>query len=65
MTLEGNIVISVRLSGHTGDNEVWSESTKEILDDIHKRKVDLADVVLFINAGGTLAHQPGVKLIMQ
>ena len=34
LTLEGNIVISVGLFGHSGDNEVWTERTKEMLDDI-------------------------------
>jgi hypothetical protein len=52
LTLEGNIVISVGLFGHSGDNEVWSESTKEMLDDMHKRKIDLADEIFVINAGG-------------
>jgi len=52
LTLEGNIVISVGLFGHSGDNEVWSGSTKEMLDDMHKRKIDLADEIFVINAGG-------------
>jgi hypothetical protein len=52
LTLEGNIVISVGLFGHSGDNEVWSESTKEMLDDMHKRKIDLADEIFVINVGG-------------
>ena len=34
LTLEGNIVISVGLFGHAGDAEVWTEGTKEMLDDI-------------------------------
>ena len=38
LTLEGNIVISVGLFGHSGDNEVWTEGTKEMLDDMHLRK---------------------------
>ena len=45
LTLEGNIVISVGLFGHSGDSEVWENmdegtltKTKEMLDDIHKRK---------------------------
>ena len=29
LTLEGNIVISVGLFGHSGDDEVWTEGTKE------------------------------------
>jgi len=52
LTLEGNIVISVGLFGHSGDNEVWTESIKEMLDDMHKRKIDLADEIFVINAGG-------------
>lgn len=35
LTLEGNIVISVGLFGYSGDDEVWTESTKEMLDDMH------------------------------
>jgi hypothetical protein len=52
LTLEGNIVISVGLFGHSGDDEVWSESTKEMLDDMHLRKIDLADEIFVINPGG-------------
>jgi hypothetical protein len=52
LTLEGNIVISVGLFGHSGDNEVWSEKTKEMLDDMHKRKIDLADEIFVINVEG-------------
>jgi len=52
LTLEGNIVISVGLFGHFGDNEVWSETTKPMLDDMHKRKIDLADEIFVINMGG-------------
>jgi hypothetical protein len=52
LTLEGNIVISVGLFGHSGDEEVWSEVTKEMLDDMHKRKIDLADEIFVINPGG-------------
>jgi hypothetical protein len=63
LTLEGNIVISVGLFGHSGDNEVWSEITKPMLDDMHKRKIDLADEIFVINIGGYIL--PGVKLIMQ
>lgn len=52
LTLAGNIVISVGCFGHTGDNEVWSEGTKEMLDDMHKRKIDMADAIYVINKGG-------------
>ena len=52
LTLEGNIVISVGLFGHSGDDEVWTEGTKEMLDDMHKRKIDMADEIFVINVGG-------------
>ena len=59
LTLEGNIVISVGLYGHSGDEEVWEgmdegtlTRTKEMLDDMHKRKIDMADGIFVINVGG-------------
>ena len=52
LTLAGNIVISVGLFGHSGDDEVWAEGTKEMLDDMHKRKIDMADEIYVINVGG-------------
>ena len=59
LTLEGNIVISVGLFGHSGDTEVWEgmsedtlTKTKEMLDDMHKRKIDMADEIFVINVGG-------------
>ena len=52
LTLAGNIVISVGLFGHSGDDEVWTDGTKEMLDDMHKRKIDMADEIFVINVGG-------------
>ncbi len=59
LTLKGNIVISVGLFGHSGDREVWENmdegtitKTKEMLDDMHKRKIDMADSIYVINVGG-------------
>ncbi len=56
LTLEGNIVISVGLFGHSGDNEVWTEGTKAMLDDMHKRKIDMADEIYVINVGGYIGE---------
>lgn len=56
LTLAGNIVISVGLFGHSGDQEVWAEGTKEMLDDMHKRKIDMADSVYVINVGGYIGE---------
>ncbi len=59
LTLERCIVISVGLFGHSGDQEVWENmdegtmtKTKEMLDDMHKRKIDMADGIYVINVGG-------------
>ncbi len=56
LTMEGNIVISVGLFGHSGDNEVWTEGTKQMLDDMHKRKIDMADSIYVINVGGYIGE---------
>lgn len=63
LTLSGNIVISVGLFGHSGDSEVWEDmdegtltKTKEMLDDMHKRKIDMADEIFVINVGGYIGE---------
>ncbi len=52
LSLEGNIVISVGMFGHSGDDEVWTEGIKEMLDDMHRRKIDMSDEIFVINKGG-------------
>ena len=63
LTLKGFIVISVGLFGHSGDAEVWENmdegtltKTKEMLDDMHKRKIDMADEIFVINVGGYIGE---------
>jgi hypothetical protein len=63
LTLKGHIVISVGLFGHSGDDEVWDgmdedtlTKTKEMLDDMHKRKIDMADEIYVINKGGYIGE---------
>lgn len=54
LTLQGIIVISVGLFGHA-DGEFGTIITDEIkimLDDIHKRKIDMADEIFVINKNG-------------
>lgn len=52
LTMQGNIVISVGMFGHSGDEEVNIEGIKEMLDDMHKRKIDMADEIFVINKNG-------------
>lgn len=69
LTLEGNIVLSVGMFGHSGDEEVWTDGVKAMLDDMHKRKIDMADEIFVINVDGYIgestrseidyAHQTG------
>lgn len=51
LTLQGYIVISVGLFGHA-DNMALSEQQKEMLDDMHKRKIDMAEEVFVVNKNG-------------
>ena len=63
LTLEGYIVISVGLFGHSGDDEVWAAGTKEMLDDMHKRKIDMADEVYIINVGGYIGESTKSEIL--
>ena len=70
LTLEGNIVISVGLFGHSGDDEVWDgmdegtvSKTKEMLDDMHKRKIDMADSIYVINVGGYIGDSTRSEIV--
>ncbi len=55
LTLQGNIVISVGFFDYsimeTMDENTLTE-TKEMLDDMHKRKIDMSDEIFVINVGG-------------
>lgn len=56
LSLEGNIVISVGMFGHSGDTEVWTDDIKAMLDDMHKRKIDMSDEIFVINKGGYIGE---------
>jgi hypothetical protein len=49
-TLAGNIVLSVGLLGHSEGIDM-NGPVKVGLDELHKRKIDLADEVLILNVG--------------
>ena len=56
LTLKGNIVITVGLFGHSGDSEALNDEVKAMLDDIHKRKIDMSDEIFVINVGGYIGN---------
>lgn len=50
LTLAGNIILSVGCFGHSGDK--FTDDQKQMLDDMHKRKIDMADAIFVINKDG-------------
>lgn len=56
LSLEGYIVLSVGLFGHSGDEEAWQPGIKEMLDKNHLRKIDMSDGIYVINVGGYIGE---------
>ncbi|OKI47290.1 hypothetical protein [Micromonospora sp. CB01531] len=51
LTLGGHIVLAPGVFGHADGIEL-SEASKEALDELHLRKIDMADEVIVVNPGG-------------
>lgn len=65
LTLQGKIVLSVGFFHHSGDapegvaehvERFENSETKANLDELHKRKIDLADWIHVINPGGYIGE---------
>jgi hypothetical protein len=62
LTMQGYLVISLGVFGHVDmpDREdLWitnASETKIMLDELHKRKIDLADAVFIVNPGGYIGE---------
>lgn len=52
LTLEGYIVLSLGVFGHSGDDEVWKGNTLEMLNDMHFQRIDMCDKIYVLNVGG-------------
>lgn len=50
LTLKGHVVLSVGVFGHSGDD--ITDSEKAMLDEIHRRKIDMSDAIYVINKNG-------------
>ena len=61
LTLEGKIVISVGLFGHA-DKEAEAWKNKKILDELHLRKIDLADTIYVIDVGGYIGKSTKLEI---
>ena len=69
LTLNGYVVISVGLFGHSGDDEVWEgktegeiTETKKMLDDMHRQKIDMADEIFVIDVGGYIGSSTNSEI---
>ena len=65
-----NIVISVGLFIYFGDSETWENvdkgtltKTKEMFDDMHMRKIDMADEIFVINVGGYIGYSTRSEIV--
>lgn len=60
-TLKGNIVLSVGMFIPVNEQELKPE-VKAMLDQLHFRKIELADEVLILNVGGYIGHSTSNEL---
>lgn len=60
-TLKGNIVLSVGLYGHLEGLDM-DGPTKEMLDVLHKKKIELADEVLVLNVDGYIGKSTASEI---
>ena len=61
-TLAGRIVLSIGIDFKSGDAATMPEDVKARLDELHLRKIDLADEVLFLNVGGYMGESTRKEL---
>ena len=61
--MAGKIVLSVGWFSHTDKDKYFpTEEEKLGLDELHKRKIDLADEVLILNVGGYIGESTRSEL---
>jgi hypothetical protein len=62
-TLEGRIVLSVGWFSHADDRDRHPTPTQKLrLDELHKRKIDLADEVLVIDVDGYIGESTASEI---
>ena len=63
-TLKGNIVLSIGVCKHAEDHggEALGDSVADMLDELHLRKIDLADEVIILNVGGYIGQSTQKEL---
>jgi len=68
LTMQGKIVLSVGFYPHSqtkahGQEVGFTEKQKVELDELHKRKIDLADEVFVLNVGGYIGSSTRSEII--
>ena len=61
-TLAGRIVLTIGCDFKSDDGLCLTEDDKRRLDELHKRKIDLADEVLILNVGGYIGESTKSEL---
>jgi hypothetical protein len=65
LTYEGKIVLSIEIvttQAGKDDPQFCSPETKKMLDELHLRKIDLADEVMILNVGGYIGESTKKEL---
>lgn len=61
LTMAGYVVLSVGVFGHA-DNVEYTCGAKELLDDIHKQKIAMADAIYVINRDGHIGESTASEI---
>lgn len=62
LTLEGNIVLSIVMFDLSRDKQILLEETREMIDDMHKRKIDMSDEIFVINKNGYIGKSTNSEI---
>ena len=62
-TLDGKIVLTIGCNTHDVARSAQLVKHKPMLDELHKRKIDLADEVLILNVGGYIGESTRSELL--
>lgn len=63
LTLKGYIVLSIGCDAKSDDELKITDEQKEQLDELHKRKIDMADSIFVINVGGYIGRSTASEII--
>lgn len=62
LTLEGDVVHTVAIFGHSDDIDLTHEQ-KEVLDGVHRAKIDNSDAILVINVDGYIGESTRKEIV--